>query len=105
MASIRDMKQGASKAADNLGDAADDAGETIKDGLKDTAEELHRLGDRLRANGTQLEDDLRDAGRRFSEGARKFGDAAAEQIREHPLAAFGVAFAAGMIVTRWLRSR
>ncbi|PZQ18588.1 MAG: hypothetical protein DI564_04660 [Rhodanobacter denitrificans] len=103
MASIRDMKQGASKTADDLAEAADGAGETIKDGLKDTAEELHRLGDRLRANGSQLEEELRDAGQRFTDGARKFGDAAAEQIREHPLAAFGIAFAAGMIVTRWLR--
>ncbi|ANB19061.1 hypothetical protein [Dokdonella koreensis] len=103
MASIRDVKQGASKAADDLAGAAENAGSTLKEGLKETADELHRLGDRLRANGSHLEDELRDAGRRFGEGARKFGDTAAEQIRAHPLAAFGIAFAAGMIVTRWLR--
>ena len=38
-------------------------------------------------------------------GAKQFGDAAAEQIREHPLAAFGIAFAAGVLLSRLLRSR
>lgn len=96
MATIREVKQ-------QLGDA----GEPIADAAKESAEsaggELHRLRAKLRANGEQLEDELRDAGERFADGAKKLGEAAVEQVREHPLAAFGVAFAAGVVVARWLR--
>lgn len=67
--------------------------------------EFRRFTSKLRANGAQLEDELRDAGERFSEGAKKFSEAATEQIREHPLAAFGIAFAAGVVLSRLLRSR
>ncbi|NCT68215.1 MAG: hypothetical protein GXC76_11340 [Rhodanobacteraceae bacterium] len=83
------------------GGVADAARESIED-LKD---ELERLRAKLRENEAQLEAELRSAGERFSEGARTFGAAAAEQIRQHPLAAFGIAFAAGVLVSRLLRSR
>lgn len=98
MASVREVKQ-----------QLDDAGDEIIDGttetIEDTKGELHRLRSKLRANGAQLEDDLRDAGERIADGAKKFSEAAAEQVREHPLAAFGIAFAAGVVISRWLRSR
>jgi ElaB/YqjD/DUF883 family membrane-anchored ribosome-binding protein len=48
---------------------------------------------------------IADAARGSVEGAKKFGDAAAEQIRAHPLAAFGIAFAAGALISRVLRGR
>lgn len=90
---------------DSIHDTADEIGATAGEAAADVKDEFHRLGSKLRANGSQLEDDLYDAGQRFAEGARKFSEAAAEQIREHPVAAFGVAFAAGMVITRWLRGR
>lgn len=98
MANVREMKQSLDEAAEGIAATAHESVETGK-------EELHRLRKKLRANGAQLEDDLRDAGARFSEGAKKFSDAAVEQVREHPLAAFGIAFAAGIVVSRWLRRR
>jgi ElaB/YqjD/DUF883 family membrane-anchored ribosome-binding protein len=98
MATLRDTKQ-----------AAEDVGETMASTARDSAAaargEFSKLGAKLRANGARLEDELQDARDRLGEGARKFGDAAAEQIREHPLAAFGIAFAAGVLISRMLRSR
>lgn len=91
----------------NRGTKADN--ESLADTARETADEaraeLHALRAKLKANGAKLESELHDAGERFSEGARKLGDAAAEQVRAHPLAAFGVAFAAGLVVSRLLRSR
>lgn len=93
----------------NVRDTLEEAGESIADAAKGSAKtarnEFGKLGAKLRANGARLEDELQDARERIGEGARKFGDAAAEQIREHPLAAFGVAFAAGVVLSRILRSR
>jgi ElaB/YqjD/DUF883 family membrane-anchored ribosome-binding protein len=98
MANVREVKQQLDEAGAGVADAA-------KESVEATKGELHRLRAKLRSNGAQLEDDLRDAGNRFAEGAKKFSEAAAEQVREHPMAAFGIAFAAGVVVSRWLRSR
>ena len=98
MATIREMKQ-------QLDDAGADVADAARESADATAGEMHRLRAKLRSNGAHLEDELRDAGERFAEGAKKFSDAAVEQVREHPLAAFGIAFAAGVVVSRWLRSR
>ncbi len=98
MANVREVKQ-----------QLDEAGEAVTDGARESARaakgELHALREKLRANTAHLEDELRDAGDRFIEGTRTFRAAAVEQVREHPLAAFGIAFAAGVIVTRLLRRR
>ena len=98
MATVREVRQQLDEAADEIGSATHESAQAANG-------ELHRLRAKLRSNGARLEDDLRDAGARFAEGAKKFGDAAVEQVREHPLAAFGVAFAAGVVVSRWLRRR
>lgn len=98
MATIREMKQ-------SPHETANEGAEVREDDLESMKGELHRLREKLKSNGAQLEDELRDAGERFSDGARKFSDAAVEQVRAHPLAAFGVAFAAGVVLSRLLRSR
>lgn len=97
MASTRDKRPEFGKAAGDVADAA-------KEGVAEAGAQARRFGARLRDNGAQLEDELRDAGKRFTHGARQFGDAASDQIRQHPLAAFGIAFAAGILLTRCLRS-
>ena len=98
MASIREVRQQLDEAGDEVAGAVD---ESIDAGKS----ELNRLRAKLRDNGAQLEDDLRDAGARLTEGARTLGSALGEQVREHPLAAFGIAFAAGVIVSRAMRRR
>jgi ElaB/YqjD/DUF883 family membrane-anchored ribosome-binding protein len=98
MSTLRDTKQ-----------AVEDVGAEVADAARGSADaartEFSRLGAKLRANGARLEEDLAEARERLGAGAKQFGDAAAEQIREHPLAAFGIAFAAGVLVSRLLRSR
>jgi ElaB/YqjD/DUF883 family membrane-anchored ribosome-binding protein len=98
MASVREVKQQLDEAGEDVADAAQDS-------VRAAGNELHDLRAKLRANGAQLEDELRDAGERFVEGARTLRAAATEQVREHPLAAFGVAFAAGVLVSRLMRKR
>lgn len=98
MANVREIK-------DQLAEAGEDVADAANAGAAEVEGEMHRLGAKLRSNGAELEDNLREAGDRFAEAARNLGAAASEQVREHPLAAAGVAFAAGMIVSRWLRAR
>lgn len=98
MANVREAKQHLDDDSEQIADGVSDAGEAVGD-------ELHRLRTKLHANGAKLEDDLRDAGARFADGAKKFSETATEQIRENPIAAFGIAFAAGIVVSRLLRRR
>jgi len=98
MVSSRDTRNSTEDAGDGIADAA-------RDSVADAKSEFGKFSAKLRANGAQLEDELRDASERISEGAKQFGDAAAEQIRAHPLAAFGVAFAAGVLISRVMRGR
>lgn len=98
MASIRDTKQAIGDVGESVAGAARESVESAKD-------EFGKLGAKLRANGARLEEELEDARERIGEGARQFGDAAAEQIRAHPLAAFGIAFAAGVLLSRLTRGR
>lgn len=95
MANVRDVNEHT-----DTGGVADAARESV-DELRS---ELHRLRTKLRDNEARLEDELRMAKQRFADGARSFGAATTEQIRQHPLAAFGIAFAAGVLVSRLLRS-
>ena len=98
MASVREAKREIEEAGAEAADAA-------RESVNAAGSELHDLRARLRANGAQLEDELRDASKRFAEGTRTLRAAAVEQVREHPLAAFGVAFVAGVLASRLLRRR
>ena len=92
MATVREMKQ-----------QLDDAGNEVAGAARASVDDAN--GAKLRSNGAQLEEELHDAGARLAQGARTFGDAAIEQVREHPMAAFGIAFVAGLVVSRMLRRR
>jgi len=98
MASVREAKRG-------IGDAAEKGEDAARDTAGEARDEMHRLREKLQVNGARLEEELRDAGSRLGEGARTLRDALSEQVREHPLAAFGIAFAAGVVLSRALRSR
>jgi ElaB/YqjD/DUF883 family membrane-anchored ribosome-binding protein len=98
-----------SKAVDDASDAAGNlagkAAGKISDGLDEAARSVGRFSERLRANGTQLHEELSAAGERFGEGAKRLGTVTAEQIRAHPWAAVGIAVAVGAIASRLLRRR
>lgn len=64
------------------------------------------LGNGADAVGEQhdeLQDKLRDIGRRVLDSTKALTDEASKQARLRPLAVFGVAFVAGVIVARALR--
>lgn len=98
MANMRDAKE-------HLSAAGDEAAASAEAGAEAASGEIRKLKAKLRANSEELQDNLRDAGDRFAEGAQTFSTTAREQIREHPLAAAGIAFAAGVVLARLLRSR
>jgi ElaB/YqjD/DUF883 family membrane-anchored ribosome-binding protein len=99
----RETKQVLDDAADTISDAAHSTADKISDGIDDAARAANRFTQRIRENGAQLQDELLDASERFGDGARRIGEVAAEQIRAHPLAAFGIAFAVGVVASRLMR--
>lgn len=103
MANTRDSQKSLDEAADLVGSAAHGVAGKIGDGIDEAARTANRFTQRLRENGALLQDQLGDAGDRFADGAKRIGGIAAEQIRAHPLAAFGVAFAIGVVATRLMR--
>lgn len=105
MATSRETKQAIEDTADEAVGTVSRVGDTLKNGIDETTGEFRRLRDRLGANGANLEDELRVAGDRFVDGFSKISSATSEQIRANPLAAAGIAFAAGYVLSRLFRSR
>ncbi len=98
------LKQAASDAGDALKNAASAAGDEMKLGKAQMKSELAdgalagiAAGESLGGAAGEQMDVLMDKGRDLI-------DSAAELIRERPLAAFGVAFAAGWIISKLARS-
>jgi ElaB/YqjD/DUF883 family membrane-anchored ribosome-binding protein len=91
------------KTKDEFKQDVEDAAETVQDGIDVAAAKLASSAEALRAQANDLEDQLRDAGRRLLEGAKELGNTASTQTKLHPLAAVGIAFAAGVILARALR--
>ena len=84
---LEDSANVASKVADQ-----------ISNGIDEVTRSASRFSERLRSNGSALNEELSAAGERF-------GVVATEQIRAHPLAAIGIAVAAGVLVSRLMRRR
>lgn len=98
------LKQAASAASEALKNAAGAAGDEMKLGKAQVKSELAdgalagiSAGEHLGGAAGEQVDVLMEKGRDLI-------DSAAELIRERPLAAFGVAFAAGWIISRLGRS-
>ena len=94
------LKQAASAAGDAVRNAASAAGDEMKLGKAQMKSELAdgalagiAAGEHLGGAAGEQMDALMEKG-------RDLVDSAAELIRERPLAAFGVAFAAGWIISR-----
>jgi ElaB/YqjD/DUF883 family membrane-anchored ribosome-binding protein len=76
-----------------------DADNDIDDGVDTIDTSMNRFSARLASLKTQL----RERSERVLANARDLGDVASNQMRSHPLAAFGVAFVAGIVIARLLR--
>ena len=87
MANTRDSHKSLDEAADMIGSAAHGVAGKIGDGIDEAARTANRFSQRLRENGTLLQEQLGDAGERFADGAKRVGGIAAEQIRALQLAA------------------
>lgn len=90
--------------------------ETTDTGLKTPriAEAAHRAVDtvaaqvaeaerRLRDSATDNQDALKDVAGQATEKASEVKDRTREYINNHPLAAAGIAFAAGIVFSAWMR--
>jgi len=77
--------------------------EEIENGVAAAAASLGNGVDTLGEQHDALQDKLRDIGHDLLDSTKALTDEAAKQARLRPLAAFGVAFVAGIIVARALR--
>ena len=82
---------------------AADAADKIRNGVDATEEKLDESVDAFSARLSSLEAQLRDSGERLLASAKEMSGLAGKQMQTHPLAAFGVAFVAGIAVARLLR--
>ena len=86
------IKSSAANAADKLHNGVDAAEEKVDESV-----------DAISARLASLEAQLRENGERLLASAKEISGLASQQMRTHPLAAFGVAFVAGIAVARMLR--
>ena len=94
-----------SKTIEDDASVASKVADQISSGIDEVTRSASRFSERLRNNGSALQEELSAASERFGEGAKRMGSVATEQIRAHPLAAIGIAVAAGVIVSRLMRRR
>ncbi|MDR3386082.1 MAG: hypothetical protein P4L92_03445 [Rudaea sp.] len=84
-------------------DAAAEAANKIHNGVDQAEDAVDESVDAFSARLASLEAQLRDSGERLLASAKQMSGLAEKQVRTHPLAAFGVAFVAGIAVARLLR--
>jgi ElaB/YqjD/DUF883 family membrane-anchored ribosome-binding protein len=75
----------------------------IAETASDAANKVDAAADELSSGFEAAEAKIRDSAERLLETMREFTGAAGNQLKAHPLAAFGVAFVAGIAVARLLR--
>jgi ElaB/YqjD/DUF883 family membrane-anchored ribosome-binding protein len=80
-----------------------DAADKLHNGVDTTEEQIDESVDAFSSRLAALEAQLRDSGERLLASAKEMSGIASTQMRTHPLAAFGVAFVAGIAVARLLR--
>ena len=68
-----------------------------------TADKVEENIDEVADRFAEIEEQLRLAGDRLIENAKVLSAEASKQTRLHPLAAIGIAFAAGVVVSKLLR--
>ena len=98
------LKQAASAAGGAVKNAANAAGGELKQGSEQVKAELSGSATAGRNAASHIGDATSEQVDALMEKGRDLIDSAAELIRERPLAAFGVAFAAGWIISKLGRS-
>jgi ElaB/YqjD/DUF883 family membrane-anchored ribosome-binding protein len=75
----------------------------VHEGVDKLKERIEPGEERLRAAAANAEGKLRDAGARASDRYGEVVEQTRVYVREHPLTAAAIAFAAGAVVVSWLR--
>jgi ElaB/YqjD/DUF883 family membrane-anchored ribosome-binding protein len=81
----------------------DEAAERIHNGVDAAEDRLDENIDAFAARLATLEKQLRQTGDLLLKNAKELGGSASKQVQTHPLAAFGVAFLAGVTIAKLLR--
>ena len=84
-------------------DAIDSTAGKMHNGIEMAEDKLDQAVDAVGARLASLESWLRDHGEQLVAGAKDVSKTARKHATTHPLAAFGVAFVAGITVARLLR--
>lgn len=103
MKAERTIKSAAADVSDKIHNGTAEAASRIHDSVDAAEERVDDAVDSLSARLASLEAKWREHGEELLESAREIGDVAGKQVRAHPVAAFGVAFVAGMVVAKLMR--
>ena len=71
--------------------------------MNEPEERVEAVAADLGADLEELEERLREAADRLTDTAKALGSIASRQVQAHPLAAFGVAFLAGVTIAKLMR--
>jgi ElaB/YqjD/DUF883 family membrane-anchored ribosome-binding protein len=99
----RSVKSSVDDAVTHIHNGVADAHEKIQHGVADAQEAIDENIDAVSDRLVDLEKQLRRVGDLIVENAKTLGKSASKQAQMHPLAAFGVAFLAGVTVAKLLR--
>lgn len=83
--------------------SADESGAGSSAGLNGDANRVRRMAQSLHEAVDSLEQKIGASSERVMGLQEEYGNMAREQVRANPLAALGVAFAAGFVIARILR--
>ena len=83
--------------------SAESSGSNGTSGLNGDANRVRKMAQSLHEAVDSLEQKIGSSSERFLGMQEEYGNMAREQVKNNPLAALGVAFAAGFIISRILR--
>lgn len=97
------MKSAAEKASREAAAAAGQSTEHLRDAARAAVDGFKNAAEGLRGTARAAGEELAEAGAAASRGAHDLWDQAGDAIRKNPMAAFGIAFAAGLVISRLIR--
>ena len=86
------------------GERAEPISAGIESAMNEAEARVEAVASDTGANLEDLEARLREAADRLTDTAKALGEIASRQVQAHPLAAFGVAFLAGVTVAKLMRN-
>lgn len=82
---------------------ANEGTEHLKQAAHVAADGFRKAAESLKVATSHATEELSEAGAAAARGAQDLWDQAGDAIRKHPVAAAGIAFAAGVVLSRLLR--